>query len=99
MNFLRFAATIPDKEKVIKFLQKHELLPISKVCSNRHEMKLQVRKQSRRRCYVKECRKEISIRIKTWFEGIKISSKREFYFYIISPLKRLQWNIVRRSWR
>uniref|UniRef100_A0AAF5DNB5 Uncharacterized protein n=1 Tax=Strongyloides stercoralis TaxID=6248 RepID=A0AAF5DNB5_STRER len=69
------------------------------VCSNRHEMKLQVRKQSRRMCYVKECRKEIGIRIKTWFESIKISSKREFYLYITSPLKRLRWNFVRRSWR
>uniref|UniRef100_A0A0K0E5G4 Transposase n=1 Tax=Strongyloides stercoralis TaxID=6248 RepID=A0A0K0E5G4_STRER len=86
----KFAATIPDKEKAVKFLQKYELFPTSMVCSNRHEMKLQVIKQNRLRRYVKECKKEIGIRIKTWFEGIKISSEREFYLYITSPLKCLQ---------
>uniref|UniRef100_A0A913HMB6 DDE_Tnp_1_7 domain-containing protein n=1 Tax=Strongyloides stercoralis TaxID=6248 RepID=A0A913HMB6_STRER len=52
----------------------------SEVCQDGHEMKLQVGKQNRWRCYVKESRKEIGIRIGTWFEGTKIPFKTAIFF-------------------
>uniref|UniRef100_A0AAF5I4H8 ISXO2-like transposase domain-containing protein n=1 Tax=Strongyloides stercoralis TaxID=6248 RepID=A0AAF5I4H8_STRER len=60
----------------------HELLEENKkfVCQDGHEMKLQVGKQNRWRCYVKESRKEIGIRIGTWFEGTKIPFKTAIFF-------------------
>lgn len=60
---------INSKEKSISFLQTHGILHKEKFCENGHPMKLCLySNNSRWRCLIKNCRKEIGLRINTWLE-------------------------------
>uniref|UniRef100_A0A0N5C0S4 HTH_48 domain-containing protein n=1 Tax=Strongyloides papillosus TaxID=174720 RepID=A0A0N5C0S4_STREA len=81
MALFKLCDSIPDEERSIKFLQEHDLLPSTKICSNGHGMKMVVGKQIRWRCYVKECRKDVGIRVGTWFEGFKLPFRTAILFF------------------
>ncbi|CEF61532.1 Hypothetical protein SRAE_0000065400 [Strongyloides ratti] len=67
MNAYQLFKDIPDETAAVKFFQKRGLIPEAKECENGHEMKLSLGKIIRWRCSLRSCRKEIGVRVGTWF--------------------------------
>lgn len=74
MNLKKLFSLVYNNESAIKFFQEHKILPEVKLCSNGHEMKLQIgnEKCPRWRCKSRRCRLDYDIRKDTWLQGSKI---------------------------
>ncbi|CEF60518.1 Transposase, ISXO2-like domain-containing protein [Strongyloides ratti] len=80
MNSFQLDASIPDETAAVKFLQKRGLVPETKECENGHEMKLSFGAVIRWRCNLRSCRKQVGVRVGTWFQGTKMPLKTAIMF-------------------
>ncbi|CEF68008.1 Hypothetical protein SRAE_2000266900 [Strongyloides ratti] len=80
MNSFQLDESVTNESKAVEFLQKHGLIPDSKKCENGHEMKLSFGKVIRWRCSLRSCRKQIGVRVGTWFQGTKMPLKTAILF-------------------
>ncbi|CEF61523.1 Transposase, ISXO2-like domain-containing protein [Strongyloides ratti] len=80
INVSQLIETIPNEAKAVEYLQKHGLIPETKECKNGHQMKLSVGTVIRWRCYLKDCRKQVGVRVGTWFQGTKMPLKTAIRF-------------------
>lgn len=71
---------VHDEYTAVKFLQENELLPRIKVCSQNHEMVLYFDNRIYWKCNKRSCRKNISLRTDSWFEGSKLQFENAVLF-------------------
>ncbi|CEF61362.1 Hypothetical protein SRAE_0000048800 [Strongyloides ratti] len=72
MNVSQLIKAIPNEAKAVEFLQKRGLIPETKECENSHEMKLSVGTVFRWKCFLRDCRKQVGVRVGTWFQRTKM---------------------------
>ena len=79
MNLLELAAAVPDKEAAVIFLQQHRIIHNIKLCDRNHPMTLEP-KRARWRCFSRDCRQDLGVRVGTWLEGSRMDLRKVVLF-------------------
>ena len=79
MNLLELAAAVPDKEAAVIFLQQHRIIHNIKLCDRNHPMTLKP-KRARWRCFSRDCRQDLGVRVGTWLEGSRMDLRKVVLF-------------------
>ena len=78
-----FGENIREEIDAVKFFQKFNIIPTSKLCSNKHSMLLCVKKETNYcfwQCKKGKCCVKISVRKDTWLEGTKLNLRKILKF-------------------
>lgn len=74
MKLFELATVCNTKDGVVGLLQQHGIIPVEKLCSNGHSMKLQLSDKcpDRWRCQIRTCREDVPIRKNNWLENSRL---------------------------
>src|SRR5579863_9657491 len=76
MKLLELNELLTNDAQAIKYLQDMNIIHSNRLCVNGHDMVLSVTEKSCRwRCNRRECRKEVGVRVGTWFSKSRLSLK------------------------
>ena len=87
ISFKSLVQLCPDMKNSVKWLQQNNILSSTRICSQGHEMNLQLsEKNSRWRCRKKDCTEAYGLRKGTFLENTRLPFDDIIFFHLFRGL-------------